>query len=351
MKKELALSEDSHFVPFLTREVVENFLKAPIHFSLQRFHSTVSQDDLLTVYEKIFNGSKTKKPTLIGVIQPLAKDMLGMTDFSKQTKRISEDARVFRDLFFSAKTPVDLLLVDLPRHFEFEVKDSEINSKHIEIFEDRVRAALAELRGSYHKLQNQVIDELKKAFNLPKKINITSVRESLKRLNGLDKYTIDPHCKAFISRLVDPHGEDQQWLVSFCSFIARKPPEKWLDEDFEAAKYRLAELASRELDLRSLQFHYQNTGSAKREDYEANLIRLISSRDGDFEKIVMVDNVERQRLVSQVSEVKKALQSLPNDEARFAAIALVLRDLMPRRKMEEFESENTVVYTKNKDVA
>jgi hypothetical protein len=331
MRKELALSENGQFVPFLTKEIIENFLKAPHTFSLQRFNSNSSQEDLITVFENILTGTKTKEATLISIVQPLAKEMLGFTDYTKQTKRISSDARAFRDLFFSAKTPVDLILVDLPQHFNFDAVKAQSDPNLIKAFDKRVREALIELRMSYHTLLNDVLEELKKTFKLPKTSNIKSVRDELKRLNGLEKYTIDAQCKAFIGRLVDPYGDDNQWLVSFCSFIARKPPEKWNDQDLDTAKYRIAELASRERDLRLLQFHHQDTTTVKPENYEAHLIRLVSSRDGELERVVMVDNIDQTRLQPVLKLIKDTINIdgyLSNDDERIAALSFVLRELL-----------------------
>jgi hypothetical protein len=101
------------------------------------------------------------------------------------------------------------------------------------------------------------------------------------RCVGLDEFTIDPQCKAFIGRLIDPYGDETQWLVSLASFLARKPPEKWIDDDLVAAKYRLMELAVRVRDLRQLQLHYEDVGGNKCGDLEASLIRIVSTQGGE----------------------------------------------------------------------
>ena len=77
----------------------------------------------------------------------------------------------------------------------------------------------------------------------------------------------------------------------------------------------------------------------------------MSTREGEFQKLVMVDNLERKRLRGQVESVKNTLNKLPTDEARFATLAIVLRELMPRDVSESPQIENVTGFENNKGVA
>ena len=132
----------------------------------------------------------------------------------------------------------------------------------------KLKDALAELRSAYHVLLQDFTALVKAACAIDSKLVLEEARSVIRgRCVGLDEFTIDPQCKAFIGRLIDPYGDETQWLVSLASFLARKPPEKWIDDDLVAAKYRLTELAVRVRDLRQLQLHYEDVGGSKSGDW------------------------------------------------------------------------------------
>lgn len=329
MRQELALTENGQFAPFLTKEVLESLLKDPKPYALQHFRMDSSRNKLFEQYAEAITGVIPDEANLISVLQPLARLMVGLPDYTKRTKRLSAEAISVRDLFFASKMPAELVFSDLPKALGVELAMNSNDPRNLKAFTEKFKSTLAELRVAYHALLYDLTEMLKLAFALDPKLGLDEARNVLRgRCSGLDTYTIDPQCTAFIGRLVDAYGDETQWLVSLASFLARKPPEKWIDDDLDAAKYRLTELASRVRDLRQLQLHYEDARMATHGDLEASLIRIISTRDGERQALVTLDEQGRGAVHDRAIEVRKMLDSLPNDELKLATLAQAVKDLI-----------------------
>ena len=348
MTHEFALSENGQFVPFLTTEVLESLLAKPEAYALQHFGVDSRNDGLIESYAEAITGELPSNANLMSVLQPLAKLMVGLPDYTKQTKRLSPKAIAVRDLFCASTMPVELVYAKLPSVFELEIQPrqnqgnplSKTKSKNLtggtldksvmlNSFKEQFKGALTELRVAYHALLNEIVDIVKEAFVLDPKMGLFEARDKLRgQCNGLDAYTIDPQCTAFIGRLVDPFGDESQWLVSLASFLARKPPEKWIDEDLTGVKFRLKELASRVRDLRQLQLHYEDARGARAGDLEASLIRVISTRGGEQQALVTLDDKGRAAVYERAVGVLQFLDSLPNNELRLATLAQAFKNVI-----------------------
>lgn len=348
MTHELALSENGQFVPFLTKEVLESLLTKPEAYSLQHFRVNSKNDALIESYAEAITGESPSNSNLMSVLQPLARLMVGLPDYTKQTKRLSPKAIAVRDLFFASRMPVELVYAKLPSVFDMEVQPRVnqedappqtlvksqteldfIQTERLSSFKEQFKNVLTELRVAYHALLSEFVEMVKEAFGLDTKLGLFEARDKLRgQCSGLDAYTIDPQCTAFIGRLVDPFGDESQWLVSLASFLARKPPEKWIDEDVSAVRFRLKELGSRVRDLRQLELHYQDARRMRPGDLEASLIRVISTRGGERQALVTLDDKGRAAVHERASGVRQILDSLPNDELRLATLAQAFQNLI-----------------------
>jgi hypothetical protein len=343
MKLELAITENGQFVPFITREVLEGLLSNPRIYALQHFYVGAGSNLLFECYAEAITGEKPKEANLISVLQPLSKLMVGFPDYTKQTRRVSPEAQQIRNLFFASKDPVQLLFSDLPAALGFDFQSSQ-NTDQVAAFGNKLKSAIGELKGAYHALLRGIESMLSKAFVLEKKMGLEDVRARLRgRCEGLNVYTIDPQCTAFIGRLTESFGDETQWLISLASFLARKPPEKWIDANIEGVSYKLTELVARVRDLQKLQLHYEAVRATKHGDLEVSLIRIVSTKGGERQAFVTLDEQGRLAVRSRVEEVLKMLESLPNDELKMATLSQVAAQLIPelegKSELEEFDAK------------
>jgi hypothetical protein len=249
-----------------------------------------------------------------------------LPDYAKTTKSISHGAQQLRDKFFAAKSPLQLLFFQIPEALGLKPLIGDVlRSDNLDTFNSKLKFAIAELRIAYHALLNDFINQLREAFKLSSKEDLDRIREILTgRYLGLQDYTIDVQgLKAFIGRITDAYGDEKQWLISLASFLARKPPEKWTDDEASAARYRLFELAKKLRELETLRL-YSERIEDKCTDHELVLLRSISQTKGEFERVVALDPVKRQRLEGLVKEIEKQLDGLDSEDLKNAVLAMLV---------------------------
>ncbi|HYC48082.1 MAG TPA: hypothetical protein VED01_21625 [Burkholderiales bacterium] len=325
---DIAIYEAGHYVPFVTYETIEKIIKTPAAFALQRFKVAGLRREIFQRYASLVLGAPADSPTLLGIVKPLARLMLGLPDYTKKTASVSQHARAVRDLFFAAKSPTDLLFVDLPNACGcLSLKDSNVVAADVDLFSKRLSDVLLELRVAYHVLLQQIERNLKDAFSVDRTVTLHELRTRLRgRYDGLEKYTIDVQgLRAFIGRLADPHGDEVQWLTSIGSFLGRKPPEKWTDDDVRAAEYRLVDLSKRLRDLERLRLVSEDRKRESGGHAEVLLMKTIKTGEGEKEVFVCLDASKK----SAVDATKERMQSLLNelpDDLRLAALAVLVHD-------------------------
>lgn len=324
-KDELALFEDGNFVPFLTFEVYERLLKNPKSFGLQRFRLDTLRETLFRRYAEIISGTMPTEATLLSAVKPLAQMMMNLPDHTKRTRRLSAEAIAVRDLFFEAKSPAQLVLVDLPRACGFSAFTStKPDADQLDAFVQKFQGAIRELKGAYHRLLWDFQNMLKKAFGIESNVVLHDLRDMLRgRCMQLEQYTIDVHgLRAFIGRIVDPYGEETPWLISIASFLGRKPPEKWMDDDIKVVEYRITEYAKRIRDLERLRFVHQDRIADLGDQVEVMLLKSVQPQRGETELFVMLDSAKKRAVADTVQQISQLLTSLGDASLKHAALAL-----------------------------
>jgi hypothetical protein len=327
-EEELALFDDGQYCPFISHEVIERIIKEPHIFGLQRFKSDPVRDAIFRTYIESVSliGDVPTQVNLVAAAKPFARFMMTLPDYAKTTKSISHGAQQLRDKFFAAKSPLQLLFFQIPEALGLKPLIGDVlRSDNLDTFNSKLKFAIAELRIAYHALLNDFINQLREAFKLSSKEDLDRIREILTgRYLGLQDYTIDVQgLKAFIGRITDAYGDEKQWLISLASFLARKPPEKWTDDEASAARYRLFELAKKLRELETLRL-YSERIEDKCTDHELVLLRSISQTKGEFERVVALDPVKRQRLEGLVKEIEKQLDGLDSEDLKNAVLAMLV---------------------------
>jgi len=327
---EIALYEGGYYTPFMSQELMERIIKEPSAFSIQRFKIDHIRDYLYRSYIEVISQSEKlpEQVNLIAAAKPLAKFMMGLPDYTKHTRRISTEAQSMREKFFESKSPLQLLFFQIPEALGFRpLVGVETDSSLLHSFKLKLSSAASELRAAYHALLHEVQEQLKATFFLDKNLALDEMRGLIRgRFTGLQDYTIDVQgLKAFIGRLTDPYGDEKQWLISLASFLARKPPEKWSDDDASAVEYRLLEFAKRIRDIETLRV-YGERRSDRTETLEVMLLKTISQQRGETEVLVTIDARKRAYLEEIKAKMQEQLSGLPNNDLAKALLAILVEE-------------------------
>jgi hypothetical protein len=327
-EEELALFDDGQYCPFISQENIERIIKEPQVFGLQRFRPDPVRDTIFRAYIESVSlmGDAPAQVNLIAAARPFARFMMTLPDYAKVTKSISVEAQQLREKFYAAKSPLQLLFFQIPDALGLKpLVGDALTPDNLDTFGRRLKRTIAELRVAYHALLNDFTDQLRTAFKLSGNESLERIREILTgRYTGLQDYTIDVQgLKAFIGRITDAYGDEKHWLISLASFLARKPPEKWTDDDASAAHYRLLEIAKKLRELETLRLHSERTND-KCTEYELILVKSISQTNGETELVVTLDPEKRERLKKLVGEIEKRLDGLGSDDLKNAALAMLI---------------------------
>jgi len=335
---ELALYEDGLFCPTLNIEILGRLIKNPNAFSVQRFKVAGMRASLYEKYMEVITGEKRENPGMLDIARPLAKFMVRLPEYSKRTKSLSKKALAVRQAFFVAKSPARLLFQDIPAACGFVPFSAKKTDRHLaDQFARSFVNVLRELKSAYPELLQLLQKKLMAAFPDCRASDISSLRNHLSgRYVGLDKYTIDTEgLKAFLSRLCDPHGDDKHWLESLASFLARKPAEKWADEDLQFVDFRLAEFSKRARDLEKLRIAYEDNKTPMSSGFEAVLFRVVRQNKGEQERVVYVDDKRRQIFLHTLPNIRTELAKLPDEQHQLALLAELADQVMERLRDNE----------------
>lgn len=337
-KDEIAIYEDGYYSPFMTQELLEKILKSPDTFSIQRFRTDNLKDQLFKKYSQAITFDDPSEVNMMSVLKPLSRFMVNLPDYTKRTKRVSEKAQKAREYFFSAKSPAQLLFKDLPFACGFEPIQPKTTNEKLDSFSSELKSVLTELRVAYHKLLSEFRAMLKNTFHEDGKITFSELRERLRgRYGPLQTYTIDTQgLKAFLGRLADPYGDDAHWLNSLATFIARKPPEKWLDEDINIVEYRLVEFSKRLRDLERLRIHYEeNALASQNPEIEIVMLRTVHQGGNDYDAIIVLDESKKKAIDGKLSKIQDMLKEMKTDDLRLAVLAKLFEDQLVEQKNKE----------------
>lgn len=326
-ESEVAFYEEGRFVPELNFEIVERLIAHPELFSLQLFQISGFRESLYRTYSEIVSTGADSKPNLLKVARPLAKFAQNLSGYARQTKRVPQSAVKVREAILESRSPGDLLFKDLPRACGFSDLGKGTSEAEFKEYKKTLVSALRELNRAQEELEGFVTGLLSSALFKKESIPLEDLMKATQRFKGLQDYTIDRDgLVAFINRLVDEKESAQAWFVSVSTFLARKPPTSWRDEDIQVADARLADLSRRLRDLESLRLSSERFGDTSG-DFSAVLIRMVDQKRGEMEDIVAIGEDEEPEIARAQERILAELSNLPTDSLRLGALVRTLQRL------------------------
>lgn len=321
---ELALYEDGQYLPALTKDVLERFVKTPELFKVQLFRVEGIRASIFKQYvTALFSDGKER--TVVQAIKPLATFVGGLNEYTQKTSDLSEQAKAFRHAFHLAKSPEQLLFEGIPQALGFDTRPDQ--QSKLDGYVEMLKGVLGELKHAYSKMLEQQQGFLAQALRIKPDAAIPEMRRATGRYLGLDGYTVDTDgLKAFINRLTNTEKDDNDWFTSILMFLGKKSPEKWLDGDKAQADMRLSEYSRRLLDLEALRIHDQRKQQTD-DEFDVILVKSIRKGAPERQQPVAISKIQREA----TNELKQRLQAelgTADKELQLAALAELLDDFL-----------------------
>lgn len=328
---ETAIFEEGRYIPYLTEEQLERFVRRPGDFAIQSFRIEGLRASLFREYLRLMFDDSERRQSVLTIARPLAKFMGDLPEYTNVTKRISAMAQRVRSVFALAKSPQTLLFEQLPVACGLEELQREYpDEEALRRFADKLKQALRELKTAFPDLLQHFQGLLAHAFNLDRIPDLMQLRTTLRgRLAGLDRYTIDADgLRAFIRRLVKDSGTEDEWFTNLLLFLGQKPAKKWNDADAEAAEYRLADFARRIHDLDKLRVHYEGQRHALDAEFDVVLLRSLRKGGAEHEQMVCIDKATRTAIKTVREEIVDRFRNLSDPSLRYALLAELTEELL-----------------------
>ena len=291
LKKELAIYESQIYTPHFSEEQIARFMKRPDDFSVQRFRIKGLNHSIHEIYAStLFNDGKER--SLLELAKPIALMVLDLPHFTQTTQDgLSSRARNVRNLFKQAKSPIKLMLEELPKALDIDLRKARDNKAELSSLSIRLIEVLRELQHCLPQLKTEFQHMLAVAFGQEKDLPLVDLQKVVAgRCLGLEDYTIDREgLKAFIQRATKSVLRQEVWLDELLAFLGQKPVDKWGDRERDLAAYRLAEMMNKLRELERLRLHYQGEGETAAKDFEVYLLRSVKKGATDLDEVVLVD--------------------------------------------------------------
>lgn len=327
-RDDYALFGSSGYIPYLSDEVLELVLKYPEDYEVKAFDIAGVKLDIFNSYRLFLNQNEKQKldnQSFIETIKPFLVFYKGLTDYSKNTKRLNADTLAIRSAIVESKDPEKTFFEDFPMALGYRIETLQKSKSELQNYITKLQSAIRELRTSYDALigrfEEFIIDEF-----IGENSSFEDYKELLQqRFKRLKRHLCLPHQKTFVLRLDSKIDDKTAWLNSLAQTVIGKSLDLLKDEE-EVILYDKFKSTIRELD---------NLTALAKGDFDTNKesvfgIEMSSFVDGIHKRLVRVPKTK----VEEISKVEKTILSkLSKDNTiDIVALANVLKKLLSNEK-------------------
>tara|TARA_B100000927_G_scaffold40408_1_gene28888 strand:- start:140 stop:1822 length:1683 start_codon:yes stop_codon:yes gene_type:complete len=341
----IALYEDNIFRPYMDVEAIERFSKKTNAFSFQLFNFQ-TQQELINRYGNILLKDDSKTDTLT-LVKEISKIMRFLPAFVKNTRlKLSNEAIKFRTAFATSKSPQDLLTKDIPNALGYkeEMQDAELAE-----FSNKFDKVLSEFKSCYELLLKEQLTKFNQAFEYESQ-NLKSFRENVfTDYADLEEYSVDPDVKNFIRKINQKEIEDQMWFESLLSFLVKRHPEKWEDEDLATSEFELRKISDKLRELRKLGIYDEKAKNKKSdEDSEVYLLRTKKKGEEGFEELFSLSAKEKKELSEIAAEIDELMtKKFKKNDQKIAALTALLNSMLEGKTFGKISKPDLKVVKKD----
>ncbi len=255
-EQDVAFYKDGTFLREMTPESMLVLSKQPERFDIQycKIEGVRAElfEKLLAVLEVKPNNDR--RTELLDVVKPLCVFVAQLPAYVHNTKKLSSKGLAVRDTILNARDPAKLLFHDLPKACGFQpFATNSTVGKEVQSCVRELKLAIDELRAAFPELQGRMRQRLRDWFDLPG--SFQQFRTALAaRAHQIVLKVTEPQLKGFCLRLLDDNLPEMEWLESLGSFLALKPPSKWVDTEEDLFSHELSQLGTRFQRVESILF-------------------------------------------------------------------------------------------------
>lgn len=325
-RDDYALFGESGYIPYITDEVLELLIKYPENYEIKTFSIEGVKLDIFNSYRVFLNQHSKEKldnQTFIETIKPFLTFYRGLSEYSRNTKRLKKETLAIREAIANSKDPEKSFFEDFPLALGYSSDGLQKSKEKLQSYIKKLQDAIKELRTSYDSLLHRFEEFILEEF-IGEAMEFEEYKPKLQdRFAKLKKHLCLPHQKTFIQRLDSQLDDKKAWLSSIAQAVIGKSLETIKDEE-EILLYDKFKTLILELD--SLTNISQADLDEEHEDVFG--IEMSSFVDGIQKRLVRLPKTKKK----EVNKIEEALrENLSKDKSiNIAAIASILKELLQK---------------------
>ena len=343
----IGVFENRRFRPRFTVEMAERFAKRPDEFTFQYFKIEGLNESIFNSYEKAFGltnqaKKKSSQKSVLDLVKPLASFMGNLPEYVQVTREgLSDRAQKVRSAFNMAKSPNDLIFFNLPGALGFS-GTSKLKHEELEEFSVALMGVIKEFSRCHPQMVDRFREALNKGLGREAEISLAETRRTCGNLYGLDQYSADTiGISAFIARLTKVQANNDEWFENVLMFLGRKPSQKWSDNDFNSAMYRLRDYLRQINDLEKIRLETRGS-DINDPNIDFYLLKALRKGDSPIEKVVVLDSLVEEKIAVSLSKITAEIM-LMDEDLRAACLARLLSQTLAP-DLTEKDEEGGVEY-------
>ena len=240
-RREVALYREGVFQSRLTDLDVEYLSNDPSDMQIRWMELSDTSRQVLSDMAEIVRDLDTEN--ILRHLEPIdvARGLVSIYDrlpaWVGRTQRISQNAKLVRQLFKQASDPNRFLFDDIPQVLTGLRNNGRISRP----LSDVVREGLSELNSAYPNMLYRLRETLLMELGVPN-ASPSMLTELRERAANIRQLSGDHRLEAFILRVSRFSGSEQD-IESLASMAVNKPPRQWVDSDVDRATVELADLS------------------------------------------------------------------------------------------------------------
>lgn len=318
---EIAVYEDGRFVPEIEEFLMMRLVKQPQTFEFQLTRITGVRRRLIEKFADVLAAHQTDRLELVAIVRPLCAAVAALPEYVHLTDRLSPPSRALRTEVLKSQEPAELVFGSIPRALGFKGNDKTLDAAAVA---KMLAESLTELRRAFPDLQNRLAQVVLHAFGV-EEMTLAAWRARIApQAETVVVAVTDPDLRTFALKLSDEISTEGEWLESLGSFLVRRPPSRWRDQDETMFAQQFTDLAQRYLRVQATHFGLNASGSQ-----EAIRIALTRKTGEEADRVVSLSGKQ----AKEAAEVRNLLQTeLPKDKnVALAALSQLMWTLLKEK--------------------
>jgi len=339
---DVAIYQEGTYQPAITADLLERLVKSPDRFTIRHFEADLSKTRVLDavlsalatttgqVYQPSRKANGRRNLPLLNVAGPLLTFTRSLPEYTLRTRNLPEAAQAVRDALLNTRAPEQLLFTDLPAAcglapFTGPVKDRPAD---VDLFTERITAALKDLRGTYPALLQRCTEQLAAELRTGGD-DVRALRSELQgQASPLIGSVLEPRLRSFVALISDRNLDDEAWVEAILNNIVTRPPATWRDDDLTRFGVEARGLSSAY--RRVLALHYE-ARSAERAGFDAQRVTLTKADGTEHSTVIWVDHRDLPQLTHILDEARDAVERLLGPQGESALLALLAGSVLHQK--------------------